>query len=287
MEGPSYKPDCVVGDPSVPAHTSNATAVQSDARSESQDQVSQSTGDYKIKLEAFEGPLDLLLHLIRKEEMSIYDIQIARITDQYLEYLAAMQNLDIGVAGEFLVLAATLIQIKSQMLLPRDPDAPEGEEEDPRADLVYQLLEHQKFKAAASALHQRATIEAATFTRGPLETDEDNPEVAATVFQLFEVFREVLNRRRAIAELEIARDRFTMAEKIHQIRTLVAGGRPVRARELFERAGSKHEMVMIFLGILEMVKELVITLVQQEVFGEIILAIREGASPAEQPSVEA
>src|ERR1700733_13379470 len=203
MEGPSDKPDCVVGDPSVPAHTSNATAVQSDARSESQDQVSQSTGDYKIKLEAFEGPLDLLLHLIRKEEMSIYDIQIARITDQYLEYLAAMQNLDIGVAGEFLVLAATLIQIKSQMLLPRDPDAPEGEEEDPRADLVYQLLEHQKFKAAASALHQRATIEAATFTRGPLETDEDNPEVAATVFQLFEVFREVLNRRRAIAELEI------------------------------------------------------------------------------------
>jgi segregation and condensation protein A len=287
MEGPSDNPDGVVGDPGVPAHTSNATAVQSDVLSESQDQISQSTGDYKIKLEAFEGPLDLLLHLIRKEEMSIYDIQIARITDQYLEYLAAMQNLDIGVAGEFLVLAATLIHIKSQMLLPRDPDAPEGEVEDPRDDLVYQLLEHQKFKAAASALHQRATIEAATFTRGPLETDEDNPEVAATVFQLFEVFREVLNRRRAIAELEIARDRFTMAEKIHQIRTLVAGGRPVRARELFERAGSKHEMVMIFLGILEMVKELVITLVQHEVFGEIILAIREGASPAEQPAVEA
>jgi len=240
--------------------------------------------DYKIKLETFEGPLDLLLHLIRKEEMSIYDIQIARITEQYLEYLSAMQNLDIGVAGEFLVMAATLIHIKSQMLLPRDPDAPEGEVEDPRADLVNQLLEHQKFKAAANALHQRATLEAATFTRAPLETDEDNPEVAATIFQLFEVFQEILNRRKAIAELEIVRDRYTMAEKIHQIRTLVSGGKPVKARELFERARSKHEMVMIFLGILEMVKNLIITLVQQETFGEIILALREGApAPDEMP----
>ncbi|HKP11602.1 MAG TPA: segregation/condensation protein A, partial [Blastocatellia bacterium] len=120
---------------------------------------------YKVKLPDFEGPLDLLLYLIRKEELSIYDIPIARITAQYLEYLTAMRELDIAVAGEFLVMAATLIHIKSQMLLPRDPDAPEDELEDPRAELVQQLLEHQKFKGAANALHQRGLIEAATFTR--------------------------------------------------------------------------------------------------------------------------
>jgi segregation and condensation protein A len=231
-------------------------------------------GGYKVRLDMFEGPLDLLLHLIRKEEVSIYDIPIARITEQYLEYLTAMQQLDIGVAGEFLVMAATLIHIKSRMLLPRDPDALESETEDPRIELVNQLLEHQKFKAAANALYQRAIIENATFTRGPLETDDNNPEVAATIFQLFEVFREVLNRQRAITEMEIARDQFSMAEKIDQIKTLVASGRPVRARELFESARSKHEMVLIFLGILELVKELVISLVQQELFGEIILAAR-------------
>src|ERR687883_205078 len=103
---------------------------------------------YKVKLEMFEGPLDLLLYLIRKEEVSIYDIPIARITAQYLDYLTAMRELDIAVAGEFLVMAATLIHIKSQMLLPRDPNTPEAELEDPRMELVYQLLEHQKFMGA-------------------------------------------------------------------------------------------------------------------------------------------
>src|SRR6476661_1869632 len=110
----------------------------------------ESPDQYRVKLEIFEGPLDLLLYLIRKEEVSIYDIPIARITEQYLEYLRAMKELDIGVAGEFLVMAATLIHIKTQMLLPRDPDATEEAMEDPRSELVYQLLEHQKFKGAAN-----------------------------------------------------------------------------------------------------------------------------------------
>jgi segregation and condensation protein A len=240
------------------------------------EEAAPTAGGYKVRLDMFEGPLDLLLHLIRKEEVSIYDIPIARITDQYLNYLSAMEQLDIGVAGEFLVMAATLIHIKSRMLLPRDPDAPETDSEDPRIELVNQLLEHQKFKAAANALYQRAIIERATYTRGPLETDDNNPEVAATIFQLFEVFREVLNRQRAITEMEIVRDHFTMAEKIDQIKTLVASGRPVSARKLFENAKSKHEMVLIFLGILELVKELMISLIQEELFGEIILAARSG-----------
>src|SRR5688572_26124483 len=147
-------------------------------------QASENANQYKVKLEMFEGPLDLLLFLIKKEEVSIYDIPIARITEQYLEYLRAMQELDIGVAGEFLVMAATLIQIKSHMLLPRDPTIPEDELEDPRKELMYQLLEHQKFKAAANMLHQRATIEAGTFSRADIDADKSNPEISATVYQL-------------------------------------------------------------------------------------------------------
>src|SRR5215510_6671 len=229
---------------------------------------------YKVKLPMFEGPLDLLLYLIRKEEVSIYDIPIARITEQYLDYLRAMQELDIGVAGEFLVMAATLIHIKTQMLLPRDPDAPEEEIEDPRAELVYQLLEHQKFKAAANVLHQRAMMEAAAFTR-PLDSDEENPEVAATLFQLFEVFKDVMDRRRAISEIEIAGDEMTMAEKIAEIRLMLNEQIEVSARALFEHARSRREMVLIFLAVLELVKELVIRLVQRETFGDITIVKRD------------
>src|SRR6266851_2082553 len=159
----------------------NPTPDSADAQAEFAEQGDQ----YNVKLSMFEGPLDLLLYLIRKEEVSIYDIPIARISEQYLEYLRAMQELDIGVAGEFLVMAATLIHIKTQMLLPRDPDAPEEEIQDPRNELVYQLLEHQKFKGAANVLHQRAMMEAAAFKRASMETDDENPEIAATVFQLF------------------------------------------------------------------------------------------------------
>jgi segregation and condensation protein A len=233
------------------------------------------TGDqYKVKLSMFEGPLDLLLYLIRKEEVSIYDIPIARITEQYLEYLRAMQELDIGVAGEFLVMAATLIHIKTQMLLPRDPDA-EEEIEDPRKELVYQLLEHQKFKGAANVLHQRAMMEGAAFTRASMDEDKDNPEIAATVFQLFEVFKEVMDRRKAISEIEIARDEMTMAEKIAEITLMLNDSAQVSARALFERAGSRREMVLIFLSVLELVKGLVIRLTQRETFGDIVIVKRD------------
>lgn len=247
-------------------------------------ELAEAGDQYKVKLPAFEGPLDLLLYLIRKEEVSIYDIPIARITEQYLEHLRAMQEMDIGVAGEFLVMAATLIHIKSQTLLPRDPDAPEGEIEDPRAELVYQLLEHQKFKGVANLFHQRAMMEAATFTRASMETDQSNPEISATVFQLFEVFREVLNRRRAITEIEIARDEVTMGEKISQIKTLVAEKGEVSARAMFESARSRRELVLTFLAMLELVKELVIRLAQSDTFGEIMITKREEVG-GEEPEV--
>ncbi len=230
---------------------------------------------YRVKLEIFEGPLDLLLFLIRKEEVSIYDIPIARITEQYLDYLRTMQELDIAVAGEFLVMAATLIHIKSQMLLPRDPNVSEEESADPRRELVYQLLEHQKFKAAANMLHQRATIQAAIYSRGQTESDQNNPEISATVFQLFEVFKEVLDRKRAITEIEIAREEISMAEKIVEIKTRLQRDGRVGARELFERARTKREMVLVFLALLELVKEQVMRLEQAEMFGDILLVQRE------------
>lgn len=242
---------------------------------EAQAEFAQNTDQYKVKLSMFEGPLDLLLFLIRKEEVSIYDIPIARITEQYLEYLRAMQELDIGVAGEFLVMAATLIHIKTQMLLPRDPDAPAEEIEDPRAELVNQLLEHQKFKGVANVLHQRAMMEAAAFSRASMETDDENPEIAATVFQLFEVFKEVMDRRQAVSEIEIARDEMTMAEKIAEIKLMLNESAEISARALFERARSRREMVLIFLSILELVKELVIRFRQSGTFGDIIIVKRE------------
>jgi segregation and condensation protein A len=171
-------------------------------------------------------------------------------------------------------MAATLIHIKSQMLLPRDPSIPEDQIEDPRADLVHQLLEHQKFKAAANVLHQRALIEAATFTRAAIDSDDSNPEVAATVFHLLEVFRDVLERQKAITEIQIARDEMTIAEKIAEIKLGLTRHEELRARQLFESAGSRREMVLIFLALLELVKELVVRLRQAETFGDILIVRR-------------
>src|SRR5436853_1801355 len=188
-----------------------------------EDQTYESTdeGAYKVKLEAFEGPLDLLLYLIKKEEINIYDIPIARITEQYLVYLNLMEELDIAVAGEFLVMAATLIHIKSRMLLPPDPTASAEALEDPRQELVERLLEHQKYKQAASMLYSRVEVEQAVFTRAPIESDKQAPELSATVFDLLEIFRGVLARAKEFAEMEIARDEITMAEKLTEIHDLL------------------------------------------------------------------
>lgn len=226
---------------------------------------------YRVKLEVFEGPLDLLLYLIKKDEIDIYDIPIARITEQYLEYLRMMEQLDIAVAGDFLVIASTLIYIKSKMLLPPEPKL-EGEEdlnEDPRAELVERLLEYQKFKSAANMLYSRIEIESACYTRGAIETDTSNPEISATVFDLLRVFREILKRAETAFELEIHRDEITMAEKLAQINTLLTERDEVNVRELFEIAHSKRELILTFLAFLELVKEMKISLVQRELFGEI------------------
>jgi segregation and condensation protein A len=233
----------------------------------------QNTDDLRLILGEFEGPLDLLLHLIRQEQINIYDIPIARITDQYLRYLQAMQEMDIAVAGDFLVMAATLIELKTRMLLPRDPFAELEEEEDPRLDLVNQLLEYQKYKAAAQMLWSRATVERAVFKRAELETDKNNPEVAVGVFDLLRVFNEILARHKEEVLMEIEREEITMAEMLERLRNMVMSAGELNLRTFFERARSRRELVLAFLSVLELVRTTEIRLFQRETFGEIIARV--------------
>jgi segregation and condensation protein A len=224
----------------------------------------------KITLGEFEGPLDLLLYLIRQEQVNIYDIPIARITDEYLRYLNLMQELDLTVAGDFLVMAAQLIELKSRMLLPRDPLAVEEEEIDPRAGLINRLLEHEKFKAAAQMLWSRATVEQAVFTRAEMETDKNNPEVAVGLFDLLTVFQKILARHKEEVLMEIEREEITMAEMIERLRNMVRSAGELNLIKFFERAGSRRELVVAFLSVLELVRLHEISLLQRETFGDII-----------------
>ena len=231
------------------------------------------TDDLKILLGEFEGPLDLLLHLIRQEQVSIYDIPAARITDEYLRYLRVMQELDIAVAGDFLVMAATLIELKTKMLLPRDPLAPAAEEDDPRSDLVNQLLEYQKYKAAAEMLWSRATLEQAVFKRAEIETDKNNPEVSVGVFDLLKVFQVILARHKEEVLLEIEREEISMAEMLERLRNMVMSATELNLRVFFERAKSRRELVLAFLSVLELVRTTEIRLFQRETFGDIIARV--------------
>ena len=233
------------------------------------------TDDLKILLGEFEGPLDLLLHLIRQEHVSIYDIPVGRITDEYLRYLRLMQELDIAVAGDFLVMAATLIELKTKMLLPRDPQAAAEEEEDPRADLVNQLLEYQKYKAAAEMLWSRATVEQAVFKRAELETDKNNPEVAVGLFDLLKVFQDILARHKEEKLLEIEREEITMAEMLERLRNMVFSAGELNLRAFFERAQTRRELVLAFLSVLELVRTTEVKLIQRETFGDIIARAAE------------
>jgi segregation and condensation protein A len=228
--------------------------------------------ELKLVLGEFAGPLDLLLYLIRQEQVSIYDIPIARITDEYLRYLRLMQGMDITVASDFLVMAATLIEIKSRLLLPRDPAVSEEEllEDDPRRELVERLLEHQKYKAAAEMLWSRATVERAVYTRAPIETDKDNPEVSAGAFDLLRVFQQILARKKEEVLMEIERDEVTMAEMLERLRNMIFSAGELNMRDFFERAGTRRELVLAFLSVLELVRTTEIRLFQSRTFGDII-----------------
>jgi len=236
--------------------------------------------ELQLVLGEFAGPLDLLLYLIRQEQVDIYDIPVARITDEYLRYLRLMQEMDIALASDFLVMAAQLIEIKSRMLLPPDPFTETTEDEllDPRRELINRLLEHQKFKAAAQMLWSRATVERAIYTRAQLETDKNNPEVSAGVFDLLKVFQEILARKKQEVLLEIERDEITMAQMLERLRNMIMSAGELNLRQFFERAETRRELVLAFLSVLEIVRTSEIVLVQAETFGDIIARVNNGSN---------
>jgi len=231
------------------------------------------TDDLKIVMGEFDGPLDLLLHLIRQEQINIYDIPVARIANEYLRYLQIMQELDIAVAGDFLVMAATLIELKTRMLLPRDPFAAAEEEDDPRRELVDQLLEYQKYKAAAQMLWSRATVERAVFKRAEIETDKNNPEVTVGLFDLLKVFQEILARHKEEVLMEIEREEISMSEMLERLRNMVMSAGEVNLRVFFEQARSRRELVVAFLSVLELVRTTDVRLFQEQTFGDIVVRV--------------
>lgn len=235
---------------------------------------------FQIQLQQYEGPLDLLLDLIRKQQINIYDIPISTITAQYLEYMQKAMELDIELGSEFVYMAATLIHIKSKMLLPRDPELekiqPEG---DPRQELVDRLLEHERFRGAAQMLEQKRMVEEAIWTHPQMDKilggDEQEPALAVTLFDLVKTLETVLERAKNRPIYEITGEEVTVPEMIQQLRGVFATvetGRRFSARELFERQKSRRAMICLFLAILEMVKRQALELAQDELFGEIVLA---------------
>jgi segregation and condensation protein A len=234
---------------------------------------------YKIHLPAYDGPLDLLLDLIRKQQIDIYDIPISQITEQYLGYLKGMEELDIDISGEFLLMAAHLIYIKSKMLLPPDPLQPAGVEEDPRLELVQRLLEHEKFKNAAQMLHQKELIESSTWTAPGMrefEVDEEEREIQVSLFDLVSTFRQVLERAKQNAQLEIERDEMTVSQVIERMRSLFHQSKgAISLTEIFESYRTRRRIIVAFLAILEMVSFHAIALIQKKTFGDIMAKRRD------------
>lgn len=231
---------------------------------------------YKVQLENYEGPLDLLLDLIRKQEIDIYDIPIAKITGQYLEYMHRdLERLDTELAGEFLLMAATLIHIKSKMLLPPDPTAPPEEQEDPRAELVHQLLEHEKFKNAAQMLHQKQTVQNAMWSAPALKSFVDPDEdqgLAVTLFDLVRAFQQVLDRSKEKPLLAIEGEKVSVAEMMQHLCDLLTNGpQPVALQEMFVHLRSREALLAAFLALLELVRLQAVIARQNELFGEIVL----------------
>ena len=243
-----------------------------DFHQETAEIVRDGTDELKIKIGEFAGPLDLLLFLIKQEQANIFDIPIARITQKYLEYVQMMKRLDIAVAADFLVMAATLIEIKSKMLLPRDPSATDEEAfEDPRQEIIDRLLEYEKFKTAAGMLYERSTIEQAIFTRGPIESDENNAEVDASVFDLLTVFQKIAARHADEVKMEIEREEISLADMIKNLKQRIFEKGEVNLLKFFEEMNSKRELVTAFIAVLEIVRAEGVKLLQNKTFGNIIL----------------
>ncbi len=244
--------------------------------------------DYKVELEVFEGPLDLLLYLIRKDEVDIYNIPIERITTQYMEYLSVMRMLDLNIAGEFIVMAATLMMIKSRMLLPVEerPEEEDEDESDPRWDLVRQLVEYKKFKDIASQLQEREFYQENVFDFGGhnvVAADVDDAGLALQdvgLFDLIAAFNEVLKKAPPEQLGEIAADRYTVADKIDYVLKTVRRGVSLRFSQMFSQMASRNEIICTFLALLELLRLRQIAAVQEARFGDIVIS---GANEADDP----
>ena len=230
--------------------------------------------DYPVHLQNFEGPLDLLIHLIKKNEVDIYDIPIALITQQYLDYLDLMQELNLDIAGDFLVMAATLIHVKSRMLLPRPDPTQEDPEEDPREALMRRLLEHQKFKAAAELLHEREIQRSAQWLRpeGRLAEvigEPEEPEVEVDLFSLMAAFRQVLERARQRPRVTLPPEQVSIEDRIEQLLARLSETEACGFEDLFADVQSRGGMIVTFLALLEMIRLKVVRVFQQGDFGPI------------------
>jgi segregation and condensation protein A len=241
---------------------------------------------YKVKLEIFEGPLDLLLYLIKKNELNIDDIPISTITDQYLQYLELMQMLDLDIAGEFLVMAATLMHIKSKMLLPPDETKPEEIEADPRDELVKKLLEYKRFKEAAEQLKNMEAHKKEIFARGDFQealsdsADDGQLYFEATIFDLLSAFSKVLKELPKEKFYEIIKEEVSVSEKIHEIFHLLIKRPTIYFLELFNKAKGKIEIIATFLALLELMRMKEVLVRQDKIFGDIkILRNTERITP--------
>ena len=244
--------------------------------------------DYPIRVLNFEGPLDLLLHLIKAHEVNIYDIPILRVTQQYLDYLDLMQELNLEVAGEFLVMAATLIHIKSKMLLPRPETAAgvEEEQEDPRDALVRRLLEHQKFKAAAGLLHEREQWRSAQWQRpdqrvAALAGDGYEPELEVDLFSLLSAFQAVVQRAKLRPKVLLPPEQMSVEARIDQLLDRLSETQACGFDELFADAQDRGGLIVTFLALLEMIRLKLVRVFQAGSFGPI--RVYKRARPADAP----
>ena len=241
---------------------------------------------YSIRLDQYEGPLDLLLHLIKKNEINIYDIPIALITKQYLDHITAMKMLNLDVAGEFLVMAATLIYIKSRMLLPAEPSEDEEEGEDPRADLVRRLLEYKQFKEAAHALEGRGRQWREAFGRMPLSanTKEEDGPLDLTLLDLMDALQDVIQRTPAKALMELSADHFTVKDRMNYILERLEEEEAIPFEMLFRPEEGRLVLIVTFLGLLELIRLRLVRAFQPEAFAAILLS--RAFLPAEIGDVE-
>lgn len=240
-----------------------------------------SSSPLNVRLEHYEGPLDLLLDLIRKQHINIYDIPIASVTQQYLAYLEQAASLDIELSADFVYMAATLIHIKSKLLLPRDPELDKIDpEEDPRKELVDRLLEHERFKSAAQMLQQKRMVEEAVWTNPQISqflTEDEQPGLAVTLFDLVKTLEQVIERAKNRPLYEVSPDDVSVPDMMLFLKSRLkdaSRSEKISVKRLFEAQSSRRAMVCLFLAILEMVKQLAVQLWQEETFGDIL--VRKG-----------